>query len=454
MVFEARAGPKDDPITTNVIDLGIAEVLFNFFFDKCHQYLPVVHFSRSNLPRFLEIRRRCSFLLTTILAIAARFYRPHRERFPSHHLPPLDAEAPHVMARLAYSHLAASLFRKQHQLLDVQATILLAGWGLHAGGRGPDPWLLTGHALRLAHRLGLHRVGNNPSVSFEGLDDEARDKLLTQWKTWLCWYHFDGFLSLGFGRPQTTQLDAVNEHAYLQALQSRPHSPELAHDVYIASLVQLTKIGRDLISWLQMLTDWHAEGLRGPLIRDGEDFSICSMLRVLNKRLDDWTNMWVWNGSFHALQLGPCSRLAKLQSEHVRLCLNSLALKPGLQENVTGDDAMLMQNCIKQATEAALNTIQTHFDVSNSDMILSYSVDYITITLGQAAVFLIRLHIARDQIPVDRAVLAHYLRMAIVLLEDTDLSETKISTYLSQVCRDLCRVGNVDIPPREGMLEE
>lgn len=80
-------------------------------------------------------------------------------------------------------------------------------------------------------------------------------------------------------------------------------------------------------------------------------------------------------GSLYAIQLGPCSRLAKLQSEHVRLCLNSLALKPGLQENATGEEAILMQNCVRLATESALNTIQTHFDVSRTDMILSYSVD-------------------------------------------------------------------------------
>ena len=87
-------------------------------------------------------------------------------------------------------------------------------------------------------------------------------------------------------------------------------------------------------------------------------------------------------------------------------------------------------------------------------LVIELTDQYITITLGQAAVFLIRLHTARYQIPVDRAVLAHYLRMAIELLEDTDLSETKNSTYVAKVCRDLCRVGNVDVPPREGMMEE
>lgn len=50
------------------------------------------------------------------------------------------------------------------------------------------------------------------------------------------------------------------------------------------------------MTWVQMLSEWHAEGLRTPLVRDGQDFSICAMMRELNKRLDDWANLWAWNG--------------------------------------------------------------------------------------------------------------------------------------------------------------
>jgi hypothetical protein len=86
-------------------------------------------------------------------------------------------------------------------------------------------------------------------------------------------------------------------------------------DLYIASLVQLTKVGRlrlrvweslsltlqivrDLIDWVQMLSDWHGEVLHGPLTRDGQDYSIIALLRELNKRLDDWTRTWTWNGAW------------------------------------------------------------------------------------------------------------------------------------------------------------
>jgi hypothetical protein len=46
----------------------------------------------------------------------------------------------------------------------------------------------------------------------------------------------------------------------------------------------------------------------------------------------------------------------------------------------------------------------------------------------------------------------HYLRTAIELLEDTDLSETRNSTYVGKVCRDLCRVAGIAVPPRSGTV--
>jgi hypothetical protein len=58
--------------------------------------------------------------------------------------------------------------------------------------------------------------------------------------------------------------------------------------------------------------------------------------------------------------------LAKLQAEHVRLCLNALTLM-----HDTGANEVYL----KKAAEAAINTIQLHVDISKSPETLSYSVD-------------------------------------------------------------------------------
>ncbi len=110
----------------------------------------------------------------------------------------MEEAAPAGIRKLAFSHLAATLMRKEHTLSDVQATMILALWGLLPNGKGPDPWLLTGHCQRMAQRLGIHKVALQPVIlraaSLEagqmlGQEDvEPLEKALTQWKTFLYCY--------------------------------------------------------------------------------------------------------------------------------------------------------------------------------------------------------------------------------------------------------------------------
>lgn len=150
------------------------------FFEKCHAFLPIMSFE-AQPDRTEQLRRTSSFLLTAVLAIGSRFYCKYTA---SRGEPLLQSDVAAAIARLAYAHLAASLFRKQHQLADVQATLLLGGWGLQAGGGGPDPWLVTGHCARLAHRLGLHRIGSASWIA----STQSPEKRGAQWRTWMAWF--------------------------------------------------------------------------------------------------------------------------------------------------------------------------------------------------------------------------------------------------------------------------
>lgn len=75
---------------------------------------------------------------------------------------------------------------------------------------------------------------------------------------------------------------------------------------------------------------------------------------------------------------------------------------------------------------------------------------YLTITLAQAAVFLIRLTKApisvQQVINVDPSVVAHYLKMSVDLLESADMSETRLSTYLAKTIRDISRAAGIVVP--------
>lgn len=113
---------------------------------------------------------------------------------------------------------------------------------------------------------------------------------------------------------------------------------------------------------------------------------------------------------------------------------------------------------------AAQSTIQTHFDSSQTDLALSFATDvgiclpadyrvgkltrqYLTITLAQAAVFLIRLArslpAVQTVLALDGSVVVHYLKMAVEVLENADLSETRLSTFLGRTIRDIARAAGI-----------
>ncbi|WRT67431.1 uncharacterized protein IL334_004402 [Kwoniella shivajii] len=443
---------RDDPVNTELVDVQMAEILFAFFIDHCHPFLPIVNVA---LDDAFNTIRQSPFLISAILAVAARFYIKFTSRSPGA-MPTLDPAIPSRLANLAEAHLSNTILRKQHALSDVQAVLLLSAWGLQSGGRGPDSWVVTGHAARIARRLGVHTLLGQAAeiarLTRPGTSEwERLEQFMPQWRTWLCWFCFDGFLSLGFGRPQSTQFETVDEQGFLQirlnqALPRPGSTPSISlyGDVYIAGQVQLTQIGRDLINWGEMLADprsalW-ADPKRADMFHDKE-LNVGNMFKDLNARLDEWSRLWVWSGSPYTMYLGSSARIARLQADHMRLCLNSFALKSGPEEDE------LVAQCLKKALNAAMSTIQTHHESSQTDLALSFATDYLTITLAQAAVFLVRIAkaspVVHSIVNIDLSVISYYLKMSIDLLEIGELSETKVSTYLAKTIRDIARAAEI-----------
>ena len=209
------------------------------FVENCHPFLPVVNVG---LPDTFSTIRQSPFLTSAILAIAARFYPRHRARDPMAG-PALPSGLPVQLADMAEAHLGRTLLRKQHALSDVQAILIMAAWGLQSGGRGPDAWIVTGHAARIARRLGVHQAlakasdrarEVDSSLVEKGADvltdDEVRlERFLPQWRTWLGWFTFDGLLSLGFGRPQSSQFETVDEQGFLKLRLSQTQAHAFPH---------------------------------------------------------------------------------------------------------------------------------------------------------------------------------------------------------------------------------
>jgi hypothetical protein len=100
------------------------------------------------------------------------------------------------------------------------------------------------------------------------------------------------------------------------------------------------------------------------------------MLRDLNARLDDWDRRWTWKGARFALQMNRSSlRFAKLQGEHVRLSVNSIALKADASEAAGSEESDWLQVCVVKAMDAAVNLIDMHITAAEGDLLFSYSFE-------------------------------------------------------------------------------
>ncbi|KAG8738928.1 hypothetical protein FRC11_001032 [Ceratobasidium sp. 423] len=361
--------------------------------------MPIIDFTQRGV--YESTRHKSPFLFSTILAIAARFDQ---------------TETAPRLASLAEQHLSHTLLRKQHCLADVQATLLLAGWGLQPGGGGPDAWLLTGHAWRMGRRLGLWKKATSGGQG-----------CMPRWRTWMCLFAYDRCLSLGFGRPASQfDTDKLDVDTFMRECESRASGslPASTGDFFIASQVQLMFIGRDLCAWLETMRDEKA----------GWSWE---MVQEMNERLDKWSRDWTWSSSRYFPYLNSSTRIARMYSEHVRLSLNSLALRP-----TTDSDGEVVDKCLEKAFSSATNIIQMQHDAATTDGGMSYSIDYLTLVLATAAVFLIRLVRAQTRL-LDTNVGIHYIKMGVSALEKSEKSQTRLSTHLAKTVRDMARAAGL-----------
>ena len=109
--------------------------------------------------------------------------------------------------------------------------LLLAAWSTNG-------WLPSGHAMRMALDLGLHRAleklaednGSNKKRS-----EEEERNLVVSARIWLCLYWFDHQMSLGTGRPIVLRDESSIRHC--RPLLSHPMASPT--DVRLISQVEL-----------------------------------------------------------------------------------------------------------------------------------------------------------------------------------------------------------------------
>ncbi|KAF5373845.1 hypothetical protein D9758_000913 [Tetrapyrgos nigripes] len=210
--------------------------LFNIYFDhmNIHSNLLDRTFHTPSL-----VCSRSPFLLTTICAIASKFYVEK---------PELHSRLAELSKKLAFGVPAAGY--KSVEI--VQAYLLLTLWGCGAVERYEQDktWLLLGMAIRMATDLNLHR--KTAVTSSHTQEGRARDiEVHNRERTWMLCFCLDRSHSAQLGKPYTVKEDAIIRDAHTWCKKSLA----IPSDRYIASYVNLQRQLSRTLDFIYSKTD-------------------------------------------------------------------------------------------------------------------------------------------------------------------------------------------------------
>ncbi|KAG9318732.1 hypothetical protein JVU11DRAFT_831 [Chiua virens] len=197
--------------------------LFNIYFSHMNMHC---HLLDQEFHTPALVCSRSPFLLTSICAIASKFYT---------HRPDLHTQLTELAQKLAFSVPA----RGYKSLEIVQAYLLLTLWGCGAVERYEydKTWLLLGMAVRMATDLNLHR--KTAVASQDSTEGRARDKEVhNRERTWLLCFALDRSTSAQMGKPHSIREDFIIRNV-LQWINSPVGTPG---DRALASYVELQRI--------------------------------------------------------------------------------------------------------------------------------------------------------------------------------------------------------------------
>ncbi|KAH9994958.1 hypothetical protein BJV74DRAFT_830722 [Russula compacta] len=217
---------RTEPIPRNafphVVEKGLvsdveAKELFHIFFSGCHLFIPIFDVTYDSYDGLME---RSPWTFDAILAVAGKIKSGNNPPAPSFYKALEEAQG------IARSSLFGPVVRKE-AVQGKDATP--AAWSTNG-------WLPSGHAMRMALDLGLHRALEKLADSNgEKLSEEEERDLVVSSRIWLCIYWFDHQMSLGIGRPIVMRDESSIRHC--RALLG--HRMASGTDVRLVSLVEL-----------------------------------------------------------------------------------------------------------------------------------------------------------------------------------------------------------------------
>ena len=288
------------------------------FFSGCHLFIPLFDPAYDT---YEGVRERSPWTFDAILAVAGKIRSGNNQPGPTFYKALEEAQG---IAR-------ASLFGPVGRKEAVQGMLLLAAWSTNG-------WLPSGHAMRMALDLGLHRALEklaDPEHAKKRTEEEERDLVVSS-RIWLCLYWFDHQMSLGTGRPIVLRDEASIRNCRI--LLSHPMASPT--DVRLIALVELI---RQKTQIYETVHPTHGQ----------VNHSTLSFIRRANVALDKW---WQDSDELHRQSMDEDSLLRKVlagELHYAKLWLVCVALR-----DVSWDKMPFEQRELAfQAKDAASNCL-------------------------------------------------------------------------------------------------
>ncbi|KAF8608925.1 hypothetical protein BDV93DRAFT_433742 [Ceratobasidium sp. AG-I] len=354
-----RVEPTPRNAFPNVLEKGLvredeARELYHIFFSGCHLFIPLFDPAYDT---FESLRDRTPFCFDAILAVAAKIRVGNGQPGATFHRCLEEAQG------IARSTLFGPIVRKE----AVQAMLLLSAWSTNG-------WLPSGHAMRMALDLGLHRalekLADGPSDGTSKRSEAEERDLVVSARIWLCLYWFDHQMSLGTGRPVILRDESSIRHCRL--LLSHPMASPT--DVRLVSQIELIIQKTQIYETLSPL--------------NGQvNHSTLAFIRRANIALDKW---WSDCDELHRPTMDEESLPRKILSGelyYAKLWLVCVALR-----GVSWDKMPFEQRELAfQAKEAATNCLATFLNSPSYRAALRYAVHDSLVTAAFSGLFLLKV---------------------------------------------------------------
>ncbi|KAL0955830.1 hypothetical protein HGRIS_002032 [Hohenbuehelia grisea] len=351
-----RAEPIPRNAFPHVVEKGLvsdaeARELYHIFFAGCHLFIPLFDPAYDTYESLME---RTPWTFDAILAVASKIRSGNGPLSSTFYKCLEEAQG------IARSSLFGPVVRKE----AVQGMLLLAAWSTNG-------WLPSGHAMRMALDLGLHRALEKlaDDTGKQRTQEEERD-LVVSARIWLCLYWFDHQMSLGTGRPIVLRDENSIRHCRL-LLKHPMASPT---DVRLVSLVELIAQKTQIYETLAPL--------------NGQvNHNTLAFIRRANVALDKW-----WNDcdELHRATMDDEALLRKiLQGDlhYAKLWLVCVALR-----GVSWDKMPFEQRELAfQAKDAAMNVLSIFLTSNAYRAALRYAVHDSLVTAAFSGLFLLKM---------------------------------------------------------------